>query len=519
MNQRWLTTLVVFLLGAFTVAYIVTHPLSLFGILLIGAVLGLMLISRPQLLLMAALASGDMGLIIPFFGGLELQLALFAALTVYGIMVSSVRKQTFSMPQSLRFLMGFALVVLVVVLVRGIGFRVLGSQAFGGKDYLRIFLPIGAMWGALKVPMTPKQVKTAALLYALAPIVPFMLQVLVLIQPRVASIFGAFVQLQAQYLFEALGDPMAGASTGLARVHAGSRLASGIWFATWCAFGLRGGSYRKNLYLVLPTVLVLSALSGFRGSFVILTATTGLLLFLTSRNKIAFTLIGMATAVCVYVGLTVVGPSLPLNLQRTLSFLPRIEWDPRVVSSAAASVNWRLELWRYAARHIPDYLWIGRGLLLEDVYTVHAWRPWTYYTTPEFFYATHSYHSGPLSLLLDTGVAGLLLFFLFQVNVVLEGWRWWRRTVTNTHNYFFRAALLLVTIWATVNLIVFYVIYGDLKYMLTNWVIMAILIHLTGRACAAEPVPSAYTAEVKTRSSKHFALQPVPMPAVLSARM
>ncbi len=477
MNQRWLTTLIVFLLGAFVVVYVVTNPGSLLGIFLIGIVAGLVLINRPQFLLTAALASGDMGLMIPLFGGVELQLVLFAALIVYGVMAGSIRKQPYALPTSLRFLMGFGLVLLVIILVRGIGFRIFGSEAFGGKDYLRVLFAIGAAWAALKVPITSRQAVKLVVVYALAPVIPFLGQVLVVAFPHLTVFIGSVVELRLEYLW---GDFNSG--TTIRRFQAASHLANGLWLLAWAALGFKCSSGRPWLYGILPALLALSALSGFRGSFVVLAVAAAWMLFSTARHKIAWASLGIATAVGGYLLLMVVGPSLPLNFQRTLSFLPGIDWDPGALSSALHSLRWRWELWRYAAKFIEEYLWIGRGLLLEDVFTVHAWRPLWYYRTVEYYYAAHGYHNGPLALLLDTGVAGLLTCLAFQINLVREAWHSFSWSVKENEDTFIRGALYFLAIWLTVNFFVFYLVFGDIPFSIPRWTIHGILVHTLTRA-------------------------------------
>ena len=64
-----------------------------------------------------------------------------------------------------------------------------------------------------------------------------------------------------------------------------------------------------------------------------------------------------------------------------------------------------------------DYAIIGRGLAWDTTSWVNlAGR--TVYSTPEFYYINHNYHSGPVTALIDYGIVGTILWIFIQFCVV-----------------------------------------------------------------------------------------------------
>lgn len=458
--------------------YLTLNVQTFMGRMVLAASAGTVLLMKPELALLGAVVSGPMELQLPGFAGIfRLQHFFLFALFAYGILDTAVRKSSSVKYASARYLLGFAAVLLMIIAFRGIGFRVLGSESFGGADYVKVFLAIGGYWGGLKVATKEKSVKRMIVLSALGPLLPLAAQWLVSRRPELFYGLQRFVETSAQYLLsEAELVGRRGVTGGVGgRFYAAGPMATGLWILLWGKWGYDERGKRPLLYVALPLLAVLAMISGFRGNTVGTLLVGSLCLFLTTRSKMPAVIGGLAVGLALYVVLLFVGPHLPLPAQRALSPIPGVAWDASVMQDATKSVTWRVEVWRFAAQKIPDYLLLGRGMLLEDVYRVHAWRDWSYYASPEFFYATHSYHSGPLSLLLDTGILGFLAFLMFQISVVREAWRGWQ-AVKLSSDRFLRAVYYCFAVRATYMLFVFYFLYGDIKYNIFEWVITGLLL-------------------------------------------
>lgn len=296
-------------------------------------------------------------------------------------------------------------------------------------------------------------------------------QLMVIWRPGLYGVFGRFVDLHAEYYMSIeVGGQMAAQEQF--RLHGTTQLAGWLWAVT-VALGWR--SRRRVLFLVaMAGTVALCLLSGFRGATVSLAVSSVAAMVVTSRSRgRAFAILAVA-GLFGYLLLFLIGPHLAWPMQRALSFVPGVAWDARAVDHALDSYRFRLDMWRVAGPHIPDYLLIGRGLLLEDVYR-HAYLHWGYYITPEFLYATHTYHSGPLSLLLDTGIPGLIGFLLFQIGIVRNAARGLREASRDA-DPFLRGFLLASSISVGYRLFSYYLFFGDIATTLPQLVIQGMAI-------------------------------------------
>jgi hypothetical protein len=123
--------------------------------------------------------------------------------------------------------------------------------------------------------------------------------------------------------------------------------------------------------------------------------------------------------------IVVISPSLPRGFQRTVSFIPGTSIEYGAAKNAQGSIEWRLEIWRYCLEKCHDYLLIGRGsafkvnetaagLGISDIQTY----------SPFFAFETRSYHSGPLALLIDYGIPGLVIVSWFMILLLRRFWRY-----------------------------------------------------------------------------------------------
>jgi O-antigen ligase len=111
--------------------------------------------------------------------------------------------------------------------------------------------------------------------------------------------------------------------------------------------------------------------------------------------------------------------SLPLSIQRTLSFLP-VDIDPGVRSDAMASTEWRLKMWQTLWPEIPRYLWLGKGYGMNesDLYLTQEAQRRGLAQDYESALIAGDYHSGPLSILVPFGLFGTLAFIAFCIAAI-----------------------------------------------------------------------------------------------------
>src|SRR5262249_19203035 len=105
--------------------------------------------------------------------------------------------------------------------------------------------------------------------------------------------------------------------------------------------------------------------------------------------------------------------SMPLMVQRALSFLPAVRMDPVAREGAQGSTEWRVEMWKEALPQVPKYFIKGKGyvidpsdLFMAEVAAFHG----GFGIQAAGALVAGDYHNGPLSLLIPFGIFGLVGF-------------------------------------------------------------------------------------------------------------
>jgi hypothetical protein len=171
---------------------------------------------------------------------------------------------------------------------------------------------------------------------------------------------------------------------------------------------------------MLLFTMVVVALSGFRSNLIKMACffIAGTLV----RRKPIDLILAVAPAVVVLAVVLAVGPqTLPMAVQRTLSFLP-IDVDPSIRESAEGSSDWRFEMWRLVLtsdRYIQNKI-LGDGFgfsAAEQEAQVQDSLGFRKYSgdSIDAFIAKGSYHGWHVEAIRFTGVLGLVIgiFILF----------------------------------------------------------------------------------------------------------
>lgn len=466
---------ILFLLAVAAALFVCTHP----GgdprtLLLLGAVVTTFLILNPKLLLGLIFCFSIVTFKIPgLYGRLKLDDALMGVLFLYGFSRLAMTKERRPIELADFGLILFGLSLFLVIMVRGFGMAILGSGDYGGKVYIFLFFALAAYRFAPKIELTASQMRRLIGAIVVSALLMMVIQAIIYLAPSLYFSFEQFVETHANYLL----SMQEGEASERVRWQAAGTVATPLLLVSVAFFARRRN--RIPLYLSLAFVIGLSLLSGFRNVLVSVVITSVVMVLATSRQRVRDVVVLIIGAIVAYGMLIVTGPYLPYSVQRALSFLPGMQWSPDTVLTAAGTVEWRLAIWKMAWANIPKYLFIGRGLLLENVYE-HAWMPVSYYRSGEFYYATHSYHSGPLSLILDTGILGLVGFFLFQIGIVLSGIKLLRSS-RGWRAGFLESYLYACVILAATKIFSFYFLFGDIRGGLPDLVLLGILIQITGR--------------------------------------
>jgi hypothetical protein len=339
-----------------------------------------------------------------------LAMAFLSLIISCGQRALSKEKQFIHVPSLMWPLILLVLVVAVTAKATGgFGMRLFGSDIVGGRRYVLMFAGVAGYFAMLgqKIPANK------ALLYlglfflgnladAIGTLIPFgppELYPLALMFPvsslEIASVHDlAPTFLSAQGVTRFFGLTVASLSVLCYLLGRG---------------GLRGLMSKPWRFVVFAAVFIAGSLGGFR-SFFILAALTCLLVFYFER-LFRSRYFAWLILVFILVGtfLFAFSERLPLSLQRTISFLP-VKIDPVARFDAEVSSEWRLQMWNIVLPEVPKHLWLGKGLGIdgEQLALASELLGRSLASSQEVAMLAGDYHSGPLTVLIQFGIWGLI---------------------------------------------------------------------------------------------------------------
>jgi hypothetical protein len=187
------------------------------------------------------------------------------------------------------------------------------------------------------------------------------------------------------------------------------------------------------LFGLFLLALLMIGLSGFRS---ILISATGHMAVASVlwRRKQDIAIMGAIALVGLFAltGLQVSGYQIPLPIQRTMSFIPFVEWDASAVAAADDSTQWRVDMWKEALasdRYIRNKFWgDGLGFRLEDFLAIQravlGWGgAFSQAQSNEAAMIKGSFHSGPLSTVRVVGAVGMLVMLLTIFSFAIKAYQ------------------------------------------------------------------------------------------------
>jgi hypothetical protein len=310
-------------------------------------------------------------------------------------------------------------VVIITAFSRGWGLKILGSATWGGMQYVNL---IGALLFYLyssHVAISPKQLTRTLrwlIVFSLMPAAGFLL---VFFMPSMKWVENILTINQTEQAWQATEGVRWGAMQNPA-----------LWMGLFALFIYeRRSKFTPAVILASALSFIMVGLSGHRGVAVLLGLTILVYMVIKRREvpffqfvKLAAVLIVVLTILYLFVG------ELPRTFQRAVAWLPGIEVAHEANQDASSTSEWRIEFWRQLLQMVPDYLWIGRGLAFNQIDAQSASALTSDAGTQYVFLtAVHLYHSGPLWLILDLGLAGFVSGLLFMMSGIAYYGRQLRR--------------------------------------------------------------------------------------------
>jgi hypothetical protein len=414
-----LRTIVVFAIClpvAIFLGYIVAGP---FNYTFVGVVGTVVLILIAPLLLRyhyALLVLGWNCTMIVFF--LPSAPGVWLPLVAVSLTLSVVRRtidsryRFISVPSMTWPLVALAVVVLVTAeMTGGIGLRSFGGAVYGGKRY--VFM-LGGILGyfALTAQRIPREQAGIYIALFFLGGITIMIGDTLYFQSRALEFIYWFFP-PTMYLLGGGSDTISGGATRFAGLGMACQVLGYLMLAK---LGIRGifTPHRPWRFALFAMLAGMSLLGGFRSSLIMLILVFCIQFFLEGahRTRLLPVLLG---------GLLLVGivslpfvQRFPLSVQRSLAFLP-LPIDAEVRANAEGSSAWRINIWQAVLPQVPQYLLLGKGLAMtheELDYSLEQQSGTMKAASAdqEGLALSGDYHNGPLSVIIQFGIWGVVVF-------------------------------------------------------------------------------------------------------------
>ena len=366
--------------------------------------------------IMGSLAGSISVLPVPFSYS---ELGAIGAIALYCVHIA-FKKSTFGFKTNLvDFLIILNIAWLVVAYARNpIGFRFSGGDTMGGRDYFKVMIAFGSYVVLANSLVSPKLAKKLPYILVVPGIIMGLFLAATQYVPSLGRIVYPFygaVSIQ-DFAYFASGGEEASRITAFADVGKSLTILLCALFPPVSlvlpGYPVRFGAFALACFAVL--------ISGFRNAVISIAAYVSIGTGLRQRWSDFWLFAGIGLlAICLVVLLQASGFSLPYTVQRSLSFIPFVDWDSKAVIAGENSKQWRYEMWD-AAWNTDKYI---KNKLLGDGFGFSAadfnaimdvelggGTGFIGGADQEAWLVRGSFHSGPLSTIRFVGIIGLLLF-------------------------------------------------------------------------------------------------------------
>lgn len=297
-------------------------------------------------------------------------------------------------------------VVVATILVRGMGMQFFGGGAWGGGAYVHLLCAIPLFVLCDSITLTRRQTTAAVCLFLGAVLVPATAEMIFLLSK--GAIVGQYMVVRAEGSAAVRNLAALTRGEGVLRFQVSKNIAL-VFTMSLALWSFRG---RHALYICMAfaVAVVFVGISGHRSAVIYLLLLMPIFAYLKSgRLPVGWLTLYFFGLAAIMLGVHQFGRLLPLSVQRGLSWVPfsDITWDAEL--SATRTIQWRFMVWARAMEMLPDCWLVGRGFTFNQSHLL--WLPLsaTLHRNVEWALITHNYHSGPISLLIDLGLPGLLL--------------------------------------------------------------------------------------------------------------
>jgi hypothetical protein len=302
-----------------------------------------------------------------------------------------------------------AIVVVTGTLTGGVGFRAMGSEHYGGRKYFEFLTAIAGYFVLTSKQIQPSRASLYIALFFLSALSGAAGDLAIALGPSFHFLLGIFTPVFSapQLAADQAVNP------SMVRIGGLCVVGSAMYSYLLARFGLRGVlDLGRPWRLLLFLMAVCAGLyGGFRSYVAVFCLTATVLFFVEGLHRTRYlpALLGAGLAVSV-----IVLPQayrLPLTAQRAICFLPG-RFDPIAVESGAASVEWRVGMWKQVLPEVPQHLFQGKGWSIDpsDLFLSGESERRFQGEALSGTIVAGDYHNGPLSILIPFGIYGMMGF-------------------------------------------------------------------------------------------------------------
>jgi hypothetical protein len=294
----------------------------------------------------------------------------------------------------------------------GLGSKILGGAAYGGRNYVYALGAVIGYFALTSKRISPGKSESAAKWFFLSGTTSVLSNVIYALGP-------AFYVLYYFVSAETAGS-QAASDWGQNTVERFSGLnpaAIGLLCFILARWGLRRMfEWHKpwRLFLLLAA-LTAGLFSGFRSGIAFLCVLLAVQSMVEGLWKTAFLPRILLAGLLGLAPILIFANKLPFAVQRSLAafeVLVPVNINPDVRAEAAASTEWRYEMWRVVWPEVPKYLLLGKGYSIDptEQYLIDTAARTGLISRYEEAMLAGDYHSGPLSVLIPFGGVGAIAF-------------------------------------------------------------------------------------------------------------
>jgi len=315
------------------------------------------------------------------------------------------RMKFLSVPLVARPLLFLTVVILLTArLTGGMGMRILGGDAQGGKKYFIIFAAVLGYFAITNRRIPPQRAGLYVALFFLGAATMAIANLPGMISPAFNFLFVVFPVADVDFFTNQ--NSVTRQTGALSRLGGFCPMSQAVIWVLFARYGMRGVLDGSKLWRLATFCffLLVGMSTGFRGAIILLLMVCASLFYLErlhhTRLLVPVVFGGLAVAALVLLFAT----RLPFTYQRSLAFLPGIHLDPIARMDAESTSEWRLKMWREVIPQIPQYLLIGKGYSFSGAEMALA------RGELEGTELVGNYHNGPLSVILPFGIFGVIGF-------------------------------------------------------------------------------------------------------------